>query len=194
MADKIILLTTENYSTMSTKFLILELFKKNTKAVYKNQQHIADSIYKCFSVKRKQAAVSKALKKIYNKKINYKGVDFYILKIEDGYKLYKKGDVMDEATQSFADKKVFENYDVYIISKNIVAYTIKEKYHQHVKDYMIKAFDSDSFFDIISHEDKMYFLLLTKENLFNDVCELPKKVREIEEINKKTKENTSLGS
>lgn len=192
--DKTIFLTTKDYSTMSTKYLVLELFKKDTTAVYKNQQHIADSIYKYFSVKRKQAAVSKALKKIYNKNINYKGVDFYILKLEDGYKLYKKGDVMDEATQSFADKKVFVNYDVYIINKNILAFTVKEQHHQHVKDYMTKAFDAESFFDIISHEDKMYFLLHTKENLFNDVCELPKKVKEIEEINKKTKEIASFGS
>ena len=70
MADITIFATIQDYSTMSTKFLILELFKKNTKAVYKNQQQIADYIYKNFSVKRNQAAVSKALKKIYNKTIN----------------------------------------------------------------------------------------------------------------------------
>ena len=187
MADITIFSTIQDYSTMSTKFLILELFKKNTKAVYKNQQQIADYIYKNFSVKRNQTAVSKALKKIYNKTINYNGVNFHILKLEEGYKLYKKGDVMDEATQSFADKKVFEDYYVHVINKNFVAYTIKEKYHSLVKEYMVKAFDSDSFFDIISHGNKMYLLLLTKENLFKDVCELPKKVKEIEEINKKTK-------
>ena len=92
---------------------------------------------------------------------------------------------MDEVTQNFADKKVFENYTVYIVNKNIVAFTIKAKYHEYVKENILKACDVNEFFDIIPHGNKLYILLNAKSNIYDNICDLPSLVKEIEEINKK---------
>ncbi len=187
MSEKRMLMTNKNKanSKKNTEELILELFKQKTTAVYKNQEDIANNILKVLKTERKQAAISKALKKLENKTINYKSVDYHIIKTEEGYKLYIKGDVKDEATQNFADKKVFEDYKVFVINKNILVYTVKEKYHEYVKNYMVKSFEENAFFDIISHSNKLYFLLNAIDGLYGKVYELPEIVKNIEENNQK---------
>ena len=86
MPEKIIIMTNKNKkdSEKNTQELILELFKHKTTAVYKNQEDIANNIQNELKTKRNQAAISKALRKLENKIINYKGVDYHIIKTEEG--------------------------------------------------------------------------------------------------------------
>ena len=185
MTSTIYLLTNKTVSEMNTQELILELFRKEPSAIYKNQQAIVRAIKDTLSVSRRQTAVSKALKKIGNHPINYRGEIYHIIRISEGYKLYRKNDVLSEATQEFAEMKVFENHHAYSVTKNIIAYTVKEKYHSFVIDYMQKSFDEHAFFDIISHGNKIYFLLMPETNHYKTIFNLPEVVHEIEKNNQK---------
>ena len=185
MLEKNIISTQSKYSDMNTKELILELFKQDVDAIYRKQEEISYSIYKKLKVQRSQSAISKALKKVENRVIIYNGTKYHIIKIEEGYTLYKKSHIENEAIHNFAEKEVFESYDVYIINEKILSYTIKAKYHEYVKDFIVKLCDENSIFDIISHGNKMYFLLLSESNTYKSLCKLPNKVKKIVEDNKK---------
>ena len=117
MTNKTIILAKKSTSEMYTRELILELFKKDIRAVYRNQECIAQAINKHFGIKRRQSDISKALQKIGNKVINYKGADYHIVKLEEGYMLLKKGDLEAEATQNFADKNMFDDFEVYLMER-----------------------------------------------------------------------------
>ena len=93
--------------------------------------------------------------------------------------------MINEVTQHFAEKKVFENHVTYIVNKNIVAFTVKSKYHEYVKDSLLMAFDAGEFFDIISHDNKLYILLKEKSNIYNEIRNFPSTVKAIEQINEK---------
>ena len=181
MSKKIYILKKKKIDEMNTKELVLELFKKNPNKVYKNQEEIAKAISDDFKKNRKQAAISKALSKIGGSVIKLNGSYVHIIKVEGGYKLYKKGDIKDEIIQQFADKKVFIDHNTFVISKSIVAYTIQPKHHKYVEENMRKYFDEGSFFDIISHGEKMYFLLNAKEGLYQEIVYLPSTVKAMED-------------
>jgi hypothetical protein len=185
MTNKTIILATQNNGDPPTRELILRLFEKDVDAVYRTQQDIAQAIYSEFGKKRKQAAISKALTKMSNRTINYNGADYHIVKVEDGYMLLRKDSFLQYATQKFADKKMFDSFEVYRVNKNIVAYTIKARYHKYVKDCMLKIYKEDAFFDIISHGNKLYFLLSTKDGLSNKMYEIPQIVKTIDADNQK---------
>ena len=184
MSSTLTILTSTNATSKSTKELILDLFQKNPNTIYSNQEAIATAINNELNKSRSQSAISKALKKMTNRVIKYKGANYHIIKIDTGYKLLNKHYLLDLIKESFAEKKVFISYSSYVVSKNIMAYTVHTKFHSYVKSEMIKAFDENTFFDIISHDNNIYFLLNPDCKKQNEIRDLPQEVEAIEISNK----------
>ena len=183
MSSTLTILTSTNATSKSTKELILDLFQKNPNTIYSNQEAIATAINNELHESRSQSAISKALKKMTNQVIKYDNANYHIIKIDTGYKLYNKQCLLAHIKEEFAEKKVFISYSSYVISKNIVAYTVHTKFHLYIKDEMIKAFDENTFFDIISHDNKIYFLLNPDCKKQDEIRNLPQEVKAIENSN-----------
>ena len=167
------------YAEMSTTQLVLELFCTNRQNIYQTQNEIVQAIKSNFSVTRTQGAISKALKKIENVEIHYNSKVFIIQKIEDSYRLYTRETVLDEQMRKLAEAAVFKAYTAYSVAEKVVAYTIHEKQHIYTENCMRLAFGEDAFFDVISHEDKLYFLLNDGVDLKSELMLFPKRVEKL---------------
>ena len=174
MSEKLIIISKKTIKQMSTKELLLELFKRDTGKTYTSQEEISVELFKKLKAERKQSAISKALKKIDGKEIVLDGMKYYFLKTDEGYRFVLKGCMLVEAEEAFAKRKVFESYEPYVVSKKIIAYVVKEKHREYVRDYIRKIFEDDSFFDIIFNGNKIYFLISERKNIFNEMCDIPR--------------------
>lgn len=169
----------KTYAEMNTTQLLLELFCSNRQEIYQTQNEIVRAIEVNFSVTRTQGAISKALKKIENVEIHYNGEVFIIQKIDDRYRLYTREAVLDEQMRKLAEAAVFKVYTAYFVTKKVIAYTIHEKQHLYTENCMRLAFGENAFFDIVSHGDKLYFLLNDGTDFYSELMHFPKRVEKV---------------
>ena len=64
-----------------------------------------------------------------------------------------------------SEKKCFICTKSFVVSEKIVAFAVKEKYHDKVIMGFKNVFGAKSFFDIISHDRRIYFLCIDPQTV-----------------------------
>lgn len=164
-----VVLPRDSNDQMNTVQLVLELFHQNRNAVYANQDMIVAALAKNFNVERTQSAVSKAITELSENDFAYKSETYRLCKTEKGYMLYQKKEVLQTLIDNFTERRVFKSFDIYTIDKRVVAYCVKRKHQEYVVQSIKKTFATSSFFDIVSHGDRVYFLLNDIKDLYGDM-------------------------